>query len=75
MKRLGKSQEEKRILVIEVINDIFDWFAIPGHPTRQMEIHKVMLVKIFCTKHDLLTELSPSRFIQIFCENRDLNVC
>jgi hypothetical protein len=42
----------------------------------QNEIHKVMLMKIFCTKHDLLMDMSPSRFIQILpTEQSDLNVC
>ncbi len=34
---------------------------LPAHGVGN-EIHKVMLVKIFCAKHDLLPELSPFRF-------------
>gem|GEM_PF-3004258 len=37
----------------------------PSFPISVKEIHKVMLVKIFCAKHDLLPDLSPFRFIQI----------
>ena len=50
--------------------------AGPLTDSDKIEIHKVMLVKIFFTKHDLLMELSPFRFIQILPqEQSDLNVC
>ena len=48
---------------------------MPPKHGDQSEIHKVMPVKIFCAKHDLLMELIAFQVHSDSFQQSDLNVC